>query len=482
MRIALDHDLATIIIGDSAGLGALLPPNSVDAIVTDPPSGIAFMGKEWDRDKGGRDGWVAWLAATLAPAFAALKPGGHALVWALPRTSHWTALALELCGFEIRDRVSHLFGSGFPKSLDVSKAINARLGNERPVVGKIALPNRNNDRMTMGDGWQDAPDLTAAGSAEAAAWDGWGTALKPACEDWWLVRKPLDGTVAANVLAYGTGAINIDASRIGDAGGGTTCSNRDDHGKCLGHANAGRSTSGETFHGHGIDTEGGRWPAHVVFSHSEGCEVVGQTREDRRLEGSRAVGTAPVVADVYRCEPGCAVAELDRQSGDRTGSNGRKGGKATRLGYKQDTDGVTTAVAASKGGASRFFYCAKPAKSETEAGLDHLPKRTGGEATGREDGSAGLGKPRAGAGRNGGRANTHPTKKSIALMRYLITLITPPGGIVLDPFAGSGTTGVAAIGAGFRFVGCEQGGDDGEYVPILLGRIAHALGLPPPTE
>ena len=414
MRVALDHDRATILVGDSAELGRMLPPHSVDAIVGDPPAGIAFMGRAWDDDKGGRDAWIEWLARTIEPAFDALRPGGHGLFWALPRTSHWTAMALELAGFEIRDRVTHLFGSGFPKSLNVQKN----------------LEEQENPR--------------------AAAWDGWGTALKPAAEDWWLVRKPLDGTVAANVLAHGTGAMNIDASRIGDAGGGTSCSNRDEHGRCQGHANAGQSTSGETFHG--PDTSGGRWPAHVVFSHRDEC-------------------------DAARCAPDCAVAELDRQSGDRTGAHGRKGGKATRIGYKGqgEPDWLTTDVTASKGGASRFFYCAKPAKSETELGLDHLPIRTGGEMTDREDGSAGLSSPRAGAGRGGGRRNFHPTKKSVALMQYLIRLITPPNGIVLDPFAGSGTTGVAALGAGFRFVGVEQGGTGEEYVPILLGRIEHAL-------
>lgn len=125
-----------------------------------------------------------------------------------------------------------------------------------------------------------------------------------------------------------------------------------------------------------------------------------------------------------------------------------------------------------KGGASRFFYCAKPAKSETEAGLDHLPVKTGGEATDREDGSDGLNSPRAGAGRGGGRRNHHPTKKPVALMRWLVRLVTPPGGVVLDPFAGSGTTGIAALAEGCRFVGVEL---TEEYLPILEGRIRHAL-------
>lgn len=428
----MQNDRVTIYVGDSADLD--LPVNSVDAIVCDPPSGIAFMGKSWDKDHGGLDGWIAWLARTIAPAFAALKPGGHGLFWALPRTSHWTAMALELAGFEVRDRVTHLFGTGFPKSLNVSKAIDAHLG---------ALDSLD-DPIT----------------AEAAAWDGWGTALKPAAEDWWLVRKPLGSTVAACVLAHGTGALNIDASRIGSAGGGTNCSNRDEAGKCIGHANAGQSTSGETFHG--PDTSGGRWPSHVVFSHSDECEVVGQAQDtieknDQPKEDLQSAGwgtrrmtttTTTTTVDVYRCAPGCPVALLDAQSGtskstDRPRNNGA---------FKSVAKGAETARVslghADAGGASRFFYCAKPSKAETEAGLDDLP---------------------------GKRKNTHPTKKSVALMRYLIRLITPPGGVVLDPFAGSGTTGIAALAEGMRFIGCEQGGDGEEYVPILLGRIGHAL-------
>lgn len=162
MKIELLHDRAALFHGDAGDLGEVLLPETVDAIVTDPPAGIGFMGKSWDSDKGGRDSWITWLATTLAPAFSALKPGGHALVWALPRTSHWTAMALEDAGFEIRDVGVHLFGTGFPKSPGI---------------------------------------------------------LKPASEHWILARKPFRGTVAANVANHGTGAIFTDACRIGESGG-----------------------------------------------------------------------------------------------------------------------------------------------------------------------------------------------------------------------------------------------------------------------
>lgn len=381
---------ATLYHGDSSRLGEVLPENSVDALVTDPPAGVGFMGKEWDADKGGRDAWIQWLATTLAPAYRALKPGGHGLVWALPRTSHWTALALELAGFEIRDRVSHLFGTGFPKSLTSKSA---------------EIP------------------------------EGAGTALKPAVEDWWLVRKPLEGTVGDNFAKWGTGVIWIDACRI--------ATEEDTRRNAAGGNNGLDGTATFRIRERHVEDQplrDGRWPAHLVLDEE-------------------------------------AASTLDEQSGMLT-SGVKKGGK-----YSRDTgvheggqraDG--TACYADSGGASRFFYVAKGSRSEKDAGLEHLPPRSGGEATGREDGSAGVSNPRAGAGRTGGARNFHPTVKSIALMRWLCRLITPPGGTVLDTFAGSGSTGVAAIAEGFNFIGCEL---TEEYLPILEGRVRHALAGPP---
>jgi hypothetical protein len=423
------HPRAVIFNGDSAEIA--LPENSVDALVCDPPAGIAFMGKDWDEDKGGRDAWIAWLAKTLSPAFRALKPGGHGLVWALPRTSHWTAMALEECGFEIRDRVSHLFGTGFPKSLNVSKAIDAKLGKERPVVGKHPAPSRSNTALAIGGGWQDAPDLTAPGSPEAAAWEGWGTALKPACEDWWLVRKPIDGTVAANVLEYGTGGLNIDGCRIGnEARPKMVRTDTEVAATSMSGTSTGATSSGEV-------TTLGRWPAHLVLDDE-------------------------------------AAAMLDAQSGVRKSGawNGKRNTAKTGDVYGSFESHDELPLTGSQGGASRFFYVAKGSRSEKDAGCEHLPVKSGGEATGREDGSDGLKNPRAGAGRNGGARNTHPTVKSIALMRWLCRLITPPGGVILDPFFGSGSTGVAALAEGFSIIGNER---DPGYVEIAKARIEHAL-------
>lgn len=213
----------TLYHGDCLDIMRGLPSNSIDAIVTDPPAGIAFMGRAWDRDHGGRDHWIAWMSEIAAEALRLAKPGTHALVWALPRTSHWTATAWENAGWQVRDRVSHLFGSGFPKSLDVSKAIDRFNGDERPIHGSYkGASNISADGMryiTEQSGHATDAPITSAASAASAAWEGWGTALKPAMEDWWLLRKPLDGNVAHNVLTWGTGGLNIDGCRIGTDGG-----------------------------------------------------------------------------------------------------------------------------------------------------------------------------------------------------------------------------------------------------------------------
>jgi len=207
----------TIHSGDNLEIMRDMDAESVDAVVTDPPAGIAFMGKDWDKDKGGRTEWVAWMTEVMGETLRLLKPGGHALVWALPRTSHWTAWALEEAGFEIRDCVYHVFGSGFPKSHNISKAIDKMKGAER---GSDYIPTNGN---VYGQGKAKAAGVDrtpgailthAPATPEAEQWDGWGTALKPAVECWWLVRKPFPGTVAGNVLEWGTGGINVDGCRV----------------------------------------------------------------------------------------------------------------------------------------------------------------------------------------------------------------------------------------------------------------------------
>lgn len=712
----------TLIHGDCLDVLRQLGDASVDSIVTDPPAGIGFMGREWDSDRGGRNQWIAWLASVMREALRVLKPGGHALVWALPRTSHWTATAIEDAGFDIRDVHHHIFGCvpleteilterGWvaydqlaigESVVQVDERGRASLGSiERvsvyPFEGEMcriatrsteqvltpghkmhAYARRNkwkrtdtDETMTMLDaedmvgadrdgvaGWQlplgargadvrrslesadvaslygwvitegnfqrdtravnlyqnegpkadeirallrrlDVPhseylrtrddydgtprenvqwyikvgpwaerlladlagdkptppewlawlpeeqahalfeslidgdgsrnDGDASGawyqkrpevrawfqslcfrlgyrstdnvSKSAVQWSrtdstevqrgshrqrwasrvpyagevwcptvpqgrwvaryrgnvfvtgntgfpksltpkssriprGTGTALKPAVEHWILARKPLEGTVAENLATHGTGTLNIEACRIGTdiAGWGGGGRGADDAGT-FNEATCGLRNGAPR-------PVAGRWPAHLSLD-----------------------------------EHGAAA--LDEQSGERK-SGSRAAGVRKGIGYNSSAQGDGgPAIEASTGGASRYFYVAKPSRSERDSGLDDLAATTGGEATGRKDGAAGTRNPRAGAGRTGGAKNIHPTVKSIALMRWLVRLVTPPGGLVLDMFTGSGSTGLACAEEGMCFLGIERepsqpGAPD--YHGIALRRLRKAYG------
>jgi hypothetical protein len=486
-KVVLNTERAVIFHGDSSKLA--LPENSIDAIVSDPPAGIGFMGAEWDSDKGGAEEWIAWLADLLRPWYRALKPGGHVLLWAIPRTSDWTMAALRRAGFEIRDQVHdifdadvlaqnfvgaldpeqqaaflrllesqtspilyHLFGSGFPKSRNISIDIDALLGKEREVIAPAPY-TRGASSQQYADGrdvsWNAQPQpITAPASEEATRWDGWGTAFKPAAEHWILARKPLELSIARNVLKWGTGALNIDACRIPVAEGETIAMTQSDPAKREGVVGAAMLTSNNDAEkmqaaqraSIARTQELGRWPAHLVLDEH-------------------------------------AAAILDEQSGTKTGAKAPVRGTEPSAPSTGQTYHLRKRVAGQfhgdKGGASRFFYVAKPPRKEKEAGLDHLPIASAGEATGgRKEGSAGLNNPRAGAGRTGGARNTHPTVKSIELMRWLVRFVTPKGGIVADMFAGSGTTLIAGLEEGMRVVGCEL---TDKYIPIVIGRVEHAL-------
>jgi site-specific DNA-methyltransferase (adenine-specific) len=427
-----------------------LPDDSIDAVVTDPPSGIAFMGADWDKDKGGRDAWIDWLAEIMREVWRVTKPGGHALVWALPRTQHWTATAVENAGWEVRDVLMHVFGSGFPKSSNVSIQIDKQAGamghrgkaHHGHATGEVANGREN---LNAPHAMPEHKGITP----EAKRWAGWGTALKPSHEAWILARKPLSGTVAATVLEHGTGALNIDGCRVGT--------------DVVGWGGAGRSNDGTWNDSNCGLKQGearpvaGRWPPHLLLSHAADC---GET-----------------------CADGCPVAEMDAQSGVSTTAtyrppSARQRNNGIGLGSPEQREGESSAPDnyGDTGGASRFFpvfrYVAKPSTAEKSAGLGHRTPATGGEATGRKDGSAGLDNPRAGAGRNGGALNIHPTVKPRGLMEWLVKMITPPGGVVLDPFTGSGSTGVAAVGLGFDFIGFEMSED---FAGIARDRIGHAV-------
>ena len=387
----LREDPLTIIHGDCVEVMAGMAEASVDAIVTDPPYELGFMGRGWDKSG------IANDPKTWAAALRVLRPGGYLLSFGGTRTFHRMTVAIEDAGFEIRDCLMWLYGSGFPKSLDVSKAMDKAAGAEREVVGTKQVPDGH---AFASEKYGRVPDartvpVTAPRSELAKRWDGWGTALKPAWEPIVLARKPLIGTVAANVEKHGTGALNIDGSRIAtsedmDRGVRSTALGRmnDDAWKPKPTAAPGSPL--------------GRWPANVVLDEH-------------------------------------AAEMLDEQSGY---SETRQVGRPRKPGGGGFQNGSSSSSSSSRfdsGGASRFFYTAKADKLDRGAG------------------------------------NTHPTVKPVDLMRWLVRLVTPPGGLVLDPFAGSGTTGQAALAEGRRCVLIEK---EAEYVEgIERWRAGMQLGL-----
>lgn len=420
----------TLYNGDCLKILESLQSDSLDALVTDPPAGISFMGKEWDDDKGGSKEWIKWMREVMKEALRVLKPGAHGLVWAIPRTSHWTAVALEDAGFEIRDVITHIFGSGFPKSHNIEKAT----GDSR--------------------------------------FKGWGTALKPASEHWILIRKPCsEDTVAENVLKYGTGGINIDASRISLNGAKNPSIARREGPTRLKEMPSGWKIGGDgkAFNEPHPGESIGRFPANLVLSHNPDCVDVGT----KKAKGSNPVKPGGGIADktygvsnsvyspldnkqvfdytnedgtetvaAWECSEGCAVKMLDEQSGSlKSGDPGirRKQHETASMSVRLNMTGKKECGFGDIGGASRFFYCAKSSSSEKNEGIDK-------------------------------GNNLHPTVKSTKLMSYLIKMITPTDGTLLDCFGGSGTTMIAAHMNQFKSVLIEQ---STEYCDIILARAEH---------
>lgn len=424
MEPVIDLDGVRVFHGDCRDVLAVLPDNSVDSVVTDPPYELGFMGKSWDASG------IAYDSDVWGQCLRVLKPGGHLLAFGGTRTWHRLAVAVEDAGFEVRDSIAWMYGSGFPKSLDVSKAIDKAANAERVVVGKRVFADGTSPRATaknfgvgeLGDVRSGTHgNITAPATPEAEKWQGWGTALKPAFEPIVVTRKPLSGTVAETVLEWGTGGLNIDGSRIHaeDAPEGRK---RHGGGVAFGEGNFDQSAI--------TSAPAGRWPANVILDE--------------------------VTAGL-----------LDEQSGATKSANGG-GIRKTALGRMND-DGWQPKETempgyGDTGGASRFFYCAKASKRDRNEGLDGLPEQVGQRT--HDGGEDTRGRPLP------ANRNTHPTVKPTALMRYLVKLVTPPGGTVLDPFTGSGSTGKAAILEGFDFVGVELTDD---YLPIIEGRLKWAL-------
>lgn len=402
----------TLYLGDTLKISPLLV--NLDACVTDPPYELGFMGKAWD-STGIAAAWATWCGIRIA-----LKPGAHLVAFAGSRTYHRIAQAIDDGGFEVRDQVMWLYGSGFPKSLDVSKAIDNGLGVERPRLA----PQRRAQASTAiaktgfgADGF--APQSKEAVSDLAKQWNGWGTALKPAHEPVCFARKPLsEDTIVANVLRWMTGAINVDGARVGDDEMAKTASS----GKLISSNNSmAGGNYGRIDAGHAV----GRWPANVVH------------------DGSREV------VSTFPSAPG-QQGDLS-ETGRSRPSQGRFGDMAPPHAHLARKD---------SGSAARFFYCAKTSRSERELGMTSSPSIAAGVGALRD------------AGRGAPRANNHPTVKPVELMRWLCRLITPKGGIVLDPFMGSGSTGIACVREGFKFVGIEN---DRGYFDIACQRIARAV-------
>jgi site-specific DNA-methyltransferase (adenine-specific) len=406
---------------------------SVDAVVTDPPYELGFMGKSWDSSG------IAYDVDVWRECLRVLKPGGHVLAFGGSRTWHRLAVAVEDAGFEIRDSIAWIYGSGFPKSLDVSKAIDKAAGVEREVVTETVVDifgerqedkkkldiASTHDRIAMGNGWKGEVIETVATTSEAKKWQGWGTALKPAHEPVVVGRKPLTGTVAANVLKWGVGGINIDGTRIGTE---TIISTG-------GIASGANNFVGGPKLFRNPTVSQGRWPSNVMLDEF----------------------TAGLV---------------DEQSGlsKSTGVINRWTDGAKPFGNGAGGDYESVQGVADFGGASRFFYCAKASKRDRNEGLEQLEAQRHADRV-TADGVGGN-NPRNRT--NQPKQNFHPTVKPTDLMRQLVRLVTPPGGLVLDPFTGSGSTGKAAILEGFRFVGVEL---TEEYLPIIQGRLNHAVQL-----
>jgi DNA modification methylase len=440
-KITIDKNMKSktkLMLGDNITSLRKLPDNSVDSIVSDPPYGLSFMGKKWDYDVPSVEFWKEVLRV--------LKPGGHVLSFGGTRTYHRMVVNIEDAGFEIRDQIMWLYGSGFPKSHNIGKAVDKLQGNDREVVGREELKERSTKKV------EDASNVFMPREYNYtkgnSPYEGWGTALKPTNEPICVARKPLsEKSVAENVLKWGTGGINIDGCRVGIVGkddrsaGKRTCNIFDEV-----------KVSGGIDSPEYIPNEEGRFPANIILD-----EIAGEF--------------------------------LDEQSGLLKSGDGKSG--KHKINRNGNTDGVckmdmgksSEAIHyGDKGGASRFFYQAKVSKQERNMGLDCVEGKDKVKFV-----KGGLKCDNCNKWKNSGspcvcdtpnfieqpfngtpNKNVHPTVKPVALMSYLVRLVTPAGGIVLDPFMGSGSTGIAAQLEGFRFCGMEM---DEDYFKIAEARI-----------
>ncbi len=396
----------------------------VDSIVTDPPYELGFMGKSWDSTG------IAFQKETWQLALQLLKPGGHLLAFGGSRTYHRMAVAIEDAGFEIRDQIMWLYGSGFPKSLNVGKAVDKKLGNKRTSLGKYKTPDGGQELSTYNN-WKDdegqerrTPEVTKGNSS----WEGWGTALKPAHEPVVMARKPIEGSVADNVLKHGTGGINIDECRVALEGEAPPS------GSAKRVYKSNQYTEDKTYGANKTTPASGRFPANVLHDGSEevmqGFPHTKSGMMKQHIEGGQY--------NVY--------------------------GKM----YPRDVETI-----GDEGSAARFFYCAKVSRAERNKGVEHMPKKDkvyNGQSDVRSKDMKGVEQKFT----TEPASNHHPTVKPVELMKYLCRLVTPKGGTVLDPFMGSGSTGIAAKDEGFDFIGIER---EKDYYAIAEQRINSSAPL-----
>ena len=435
----------------------------VDSIVTDPPYELGFMGRSWDSTG------IAFQKETWELCFKILKPGGHLLAFSGSRTYHRMAVAIEDAGFEIRDQVMWLYGSGFPKSMNIGKALDKKLGNERIKTGEKKTHSnkgikQSEQRTAIGAGafGQEVEEEVTVGTTE---WEGWGTALKPAHEPLVLARKPLsEKSVVDNVLKHRTGGINIDECRVegNDAKYPDTNPDFRDQGR-------------QSKENMGIDK--------LSFGQTENVKrkkVVRKSRDENSVwtddnSGMKAEGSEYADADPRGRFPSNIMhdgSDAVKNIFPHTKSGKMKqhieGGQYNVYGkmYPRDVETI-----GDEGSAARFFYCAKTSKAERNQGLDNLPTKKASSMPGRRNADD-MKDSKIDNDVTGRfvteKKNIHPTVKPIKLMKYLCRLITPKGGTILDPFMGSGSTGMAAKEEKFDFIGIEK---EEEYFNIASARI-----------
>lgn len=403
--------------GDCLAVMKEMPDESVDSIVSDAPYGINFMGKKWDYDIPSVEIWKE--------SFRVLKSGGHILIACGTRTQHRMAVNIEDAGFEIRDLIAWIYGQGFPKSLNICKAINKKEGVKfkQEKAGGVGFMNENDDGYNT---TKHQLKQVGENSERAKEWEGWGTALKPAMELWTLARKPLsEKSIVDNVLKHGTGGLNIDGCRV----------ETEDPIKTSVGQGFGGSFEGGKKERVEIENNKGRFPANVMHDGSD--EVVEGFPKTKSAKG--------------KCQ----------YVGTKNNLWIEKGGIA-REGHKVEWEGY-----GDQGSASRFFYCPKASKREKNEGLEHFDMKRKSEIVSQNFENAKTG---SGNERNVMHHNNHPTVKPVKLMEYLCRLITKPNGICMDIFMGSGSTGLACQNEGFNFIGIEL---DPEYYEIAKARLEH---------